>query len=59
LDVVHRKELLEHVLKEMEALKTLEAREKRAGGSRLRGLDRVGDDEATTGDRRKKGWGLF
>jgi dynamin-like GTPase MGM1, mitochondrial len=29
LDVVRRKELLEHVLKEMEALRQLEAREKR------------------------------
>jgi hypothetical protein len=35
---VHRKELLEHVLKEMEALKALEAREKRAGRG-ARGLD--------------------
>ncbi|KAI5243834.1 hypothetical protein E4T43_03978 [Aureobasidium subglaciale] len=62
LDVVHRKELLEHVLKEMEALKALEAREKRAGrGSRepnrrLSELDRGGDDSS---DRRKRGWGLF
>ncbi|THY92553.1 hypothetical protein D6C92_05777 [Aureobasidium pullulans] len=62
LDVVHRKELLEHVLKEMEALKALEAREKRAGrGSRepnrrLSELDRAGDE---TSDRRKRGWGLF
>ncbi|KAG9746470.1 hypothetical protein KCU73_g7609, partial [Aureobasidium melanogenum] len=62
LDVVHRKELLEHVLKEMEALKALEAREKRAGrgsresASRLSERDRIGDD---TSDRRKRGWGLF
>ncbi|KAG9966074.1 hypothetical protein KCU98_g16471, partial [Aureobasidium melanogenum] len=62
LDVVHRKELLEHVLKEMEALKALEAREKRAGrggresASRLSERDRLGDE---TSDRRKRGWGLF
>lgn len=62
LDVVHRKELLEHVLKEMEALKALEAREKRAGrggrepASRLGERDRLGDE---TSDRRKRGWGLF
>lgn len=48
LDVVRRKELLEHVLKEMEALRALEMREKRATG-------RPSREEG----RRKKGWGLF
>ena len=47
LDVVKRKELLEHVLKEMESLRLLEAREKR-------NTPRSED----TGKRRR-GWGLF
>ena len=37
LDVVRRKELLERVLKEMESLRQLEAREKRYSGSGQRG----------------------
>ncbi|KIW03659.1 uncharacterized protein PV09_04981 [Verruconis gallopava] len=48
LDVVKRKELLEHVLKEMEALRALEAREKRYTA---RGLQ--------TKRGEKKGWSLF
>ncbi|KAI7141806.1 hypothetical protein KC352_g29361, partial [Hortaea werneckii] len=46
LDVVRRKELLEHVLKEMESLRQLEAREKRSSS---RGRQ---DDEP----RKRKGW---
>jgi len=46
LDVVKRKDLLEHVLKEMEGLRALEAREKRYSN---RG----------TQTKEKKGWGLF
>jgi hypothetical protein len=46
LDLVRRKEGLEHVLKEMESLRQLEAREKRAQGRQDEG-------------RRKRGWGLF
>jgi hypothetical protein len=49
LDVVRRKDLLEHVLKEMEALRALEAREKRFSS---RGTQ-------TKSAREKKGWGLF
>lgn len=45
LDVVRRKELLEHVLKEMEGLRQLEAREKR---SSQRGTQ--------TDERKRKGW---
>jgi hypothetical protein len=48
LDVVKRKELLEHVLKEMESLRQLEAREKRYGSLRQQG------------DKEKRGrWSLF
>jgi hypothetical protein len=43
---VRRKEGLEHVLKEMESLRQLEAREKRAQGRQDEG-------------RRKRGWGIF
>jgi len=50
LDVVRRKQLLEHVLKEMESLRQLEAREKRRGGK----LDAEQDDR-----RKRKGWGIF
>ncbi|CAK3801137.1 msp1, mitochondrial [Lecanosticta acicola] len=50
LDVVKRKELLEHVLKEMESLRQLEAREKRNGS---RGT------QTDEGGRRRRGWGLF
>ena len=51
LDVVRRKELLEVVLKEMEGLRMLEARERKnvARGTQT--------DEM--GGRRKKGWGIF
>jgi dynamin-like GTPase MGM1, mitochondrial len=48
LDVVRRKELLEHVLKEMESLRQLEAREKRYTARREEGRE-----------RRKGGWSLF
>ncbi|KAF2272682.1 uncharacterized protein EI97DRAFT_461781 [Westerdykella ornata] len=48
LDVVRRKELLEHVLKEMESLRQLEAREKRYSARLEEGRE-----------RRKGGWGLF
>ena len=47
LDVVRRKELLEHVLKEMESLRQLEAREKRSSRRDPRE------------ERRKGGWNLF
>jgi len=48
LDLVKRKELLEHVLKEIESLRQLEAREKRYSGLRQQG------------DKEKRGrWGLF
>lgn len=53
LDVVHRKELLEHVLKEMDALRALEAREKRGGSGRNVRNNGAGEE------RRKKGWRLF
>ncbi|KAI7661901.1 hypothetical protein KC318_g9190, partial [Hortaea werneckii] len=46
LDVVRRKELLEHVLKEMESLRQLEAREKRSSS-------RGGQDDEP---RKRKGW---
>lgn len=46
LDLVRRKEGLEHVLKEMESLRQLEAREKRMQGRQEEG-------------RRKKGWSIF
>jgi hypothetical protein len=49
LDVVRRKDLLEHVLKEMEGLRQLEAREKRMMSRR--------DEEKR--DRRKGSWSLF
>jgi len=52
LDVVRRKELLEHVLKEMESLRALEAREKR----NVRGSVR---DRNTEDRRKQKSWGLF
>ncbi|KAF2453131.1 mitochondrial dynamin GTPase [Lineolata rhizophorae] len=48
LDVVRRKELLEHVLKEMEALRQLEAREKRHGGR-----------PSSRESGRRRSWGLF
>lgn len=48
LDVVRRKELLEHVLKEMQSLRQLEAREKRYGARKDEGKE-----------RRKGGWSLF
>jgi hypothetical protein len=47
--VVKRKELLEHVLKEMEALRQLEAREKRYA---TRGTQ-------TKKEKGGKGWSLF
>lgn len=50
LDVVKRKELLEHVLKEMESLRLLEAREKRNSS---RGT------QTDEGGKRRRGWGLF
>lgn len=47
LDVVRRKDLLEHVLKEMEALRHLEAREKRYSS------------RSTRNETSRKGWSLF
>ena len=47
LDVVRRKELLEHVLKEMESLRHLEAREKRFSA-------RSGPKEG-----KGRGWNMF
>lgn len=52
LDVVRRKDLLEHVLKEIEALMLLEAREKRSAGS-------SGRDGGRTVKDKRKGWALF
>ncbi|KAH8725879.1 P-loop containing nucleoside triphosphate hydrolase protein [Phaeosphaeriaceae sp. PMI808] len=52
LEVVRRKDLLEHVLKEMEGLRQLEMREKRVVGRR----DRSGRER---GEGRKAGWSLF
>lgn len=52
LDVVKRKELLEHVLKEMDSLRQLEAREKR---NSTRGTQ----TEDSGRQQRGKGWGLF
>ena len=54
LDVVRRKELLEHVLKEMEGLRQLEQREKRMMGRREeREISRV------NGRKGGGGWSLF
>lgn len=51
LDVVRRKELLEHVLKEMEALRQLEAREKRYTSR---------STQTGSGEKgRSRGWSLF
>ncbi|KAK3708519.1 mitochondrial dynamin GTPase Msp1 [Vermiconidia calcicola] len=50
LDLVRRKEGLEHVLKEMEGLRLLEVREKRA---------QAGSGSGRGEGRRGKGWGLF
>lgn len=50
LDVVRRKDLLEHVLKEMEGLRQLEAREKRAIGRR---------EERERMKKGGGGWSLF
>jgi len=49
LDVVRRKELLEHVLKEMEALRQLEAREKRYSSRATQ----------TAEKGKGRGWSLF
>jgi dynamin-like GTPase MGM1, mitochondrial len=51
LDVVRRKELLEHVLKEMEGLRQLEGRAGTRGSKR-----EFGERERRSGG---KGWGLF
>ncbi|KAI9687767.1 MAG: dynamin-like GTPase mgm1 [Bathelium mastoideum] len=51
LEVVRRKELLEHVLKEMEALRQIEAREKRYGTRSTRASE--------LGKEKGKGWSLF
>ena len=53
LDLVRRKEGLEHVLKEMDGLRQLEAREKRMSGRGTQMQEGVG------GVRRRRGWGLF
>lgn len=50
LDVVRRKDLLEHVLKEMEGLRQLEAREKRAVSRR---------EERERMKKQGGGWSLF
>ncbi|KAL1594251.1 mitochondrial dynamin GTPase Msp1 [Nothophoma quercina] len=50
LDVVRRKDLLEHVLKEMEGLRQLEAREKRAVSRR---------EERERMKKQGSGWSLF
>jgi hypothetical protein len=54
LDVVRRKELLEHVLKEMEGLRQLEQREKRMMSRREERAMRERDNGG-----RKAGWSLF
>jgi uncharacterized tellurite resistance protein B-like protein len=51
LDVVRRKELLEHVLKEMEGLRQLEQREKRMMSRR--------EERELAGRRGKSGWSMF
>ena len=48
LDVVKRKDLLEHVLKEMEALRQLDGREKRFSSS-----------SSSRREEKKGRWGLF
>lgn len=50
LDVVKRKELLEHVLKEMESLRQLDDRERRRGGA--------GGEKAAAKEegKRRRGW---
>ena len=56
-----RKELLEHVLKEMEDLRALEAREKRGAAAAARRGGGGGDGrDLDAGERRKRGrWALF
>lgn len=49
--MVRRKELLEHVLKEMESLRQLEAREKRYSSRSTQ--------TQSTDTSRRKGWSLF
>lgn len=51
LDVVRRKELLEHVMKKLEDLRALEAREKRGIERRVR--------REEVKERGKRSWGLF
>lgn len=51
LDVVRRKDLLEHVLKEMEGLRELERVEKRRSSR--------GTQTSEVEGKRKRGWGLF
>ena len=52
LDVVKRKDLLEHVLKEMESLRRLEDRERRTGGQ-------GSVPEPHSRQNRSTGWRLF
>jgi len=52
LDVVRRKELLEHVLKEIEGLRQLEDRERRYAGKSPVALTSARGDE-------RRGWRLF
>lgn len=52
LDVVKRKEMLEHVLKEMESLRQLDDRERRRGGAQ-------GSRGAEGEEKRSRGWKLF
>lgn len=54
LDVVRRKELLEHVLKEMEGLRQLEQREKRMMSRR-----EEREERELAGRRGKSGWSMF
>ena len=56
LDVVRRKDLLEHVLKEMEGLRQLEQREKRMMGRGERTESLRGE---RSGRKKERGWNMF
>jgi hypothetical protein len=56
LDVVRRKDLLEHVLKEMEGLRQLEQREKRMMGRGERSESLRGE---RGGRKKERGWNMF
>ena len=53
LDVVRRKELLEHVIKEIESLRQLEDRERRYAGKASGGITTAREE------RGSRGWRLF